>query len=182
MKALGFSSIKNHSMKKLAYLLVLCLAIVSCASPKKEKAAEDTKKEAVVLTIDQLYEDAEKLVDKEVVLQGTVMHVCKNGGGRCFLMGSNEDIIIRVEAGEDIGAFKQEQMGSDLKITGIFTEVRTEADAHNPAKEHGEHAEGEEHNHEHDSEADKAHETIASAQETQEKVYFVRGMKAVEIK
>jgi hypothetical protein len=112
-------------------------------------------------------------VDQEVTVKGTVMHVCKQGGGRCFLMGSTEDTNIRVEAGEKIGAFSQEQMGSDLTITGIFKEVKTEADAHNPAREHD--AE----DHEHDAEAEEAHRIIVEAEEKVEVVYFIEGITVV---
>lgn len=103
------------------------------------------------------------------------MHVCKQGGGRCFLMGSNEDMNIRVEAGEKIGAFRQEQMGSDLTISGIFKEVRTQADAHN---QEGEHGEGEDH--EDDAETEEAHQVIAEAQDASEVVYFIDGLTIVK--
>ena len=71
----------------------------------------------------KLYANIEGLVDKEVVVKGTVSHVCKHSGARCFLMGSTEDISIRVEAGEEIGSFMQEQLGSELEIVGILREV-----------------------------------------------------------
>jgi UDP-2,3-diacylglucosamine pyrophosphatase LpxH len=146
---------------------------------KQEVKTVEVEKAAVVLSIDEVLEQATDLADKEVVVKGTVMHVCKQGGHRCFLMGSNEDITIRVEAGEKIGAFDQEQMGSELQIVGLLKEVKTEADAHNPGKEHGEHAEGEEH--EHDAEANEAHQTIAKNQESAERVFFIEGLKVKEI-
>jgi len=103
------------------------------------------------------------------------MHVCKQGGGRCFLMGSNEDMNIRVEAGEKIGAFRQEQMGSDLTISGIFKEVRTQADAHNPEGEHGEVDDQED-----NAETEEAHRVIAEAQDASEVVYFIDGLTIVK--
>ncbi|HSM46444.1 MAG TPA: hypothetical protein VK872_01400, partial [Draconibacterium sp.] len=105
---------------------------------------------------------------------------CKQGGARCFLMGSNDSINIRVEAGEKIGAFTQEQMGSDLEIKGILKIVLTEADAHNPAKEHGE--ETGEHGEEHSAEDDAAHKIIAESQEGAEVIYFIEGLSVKEVK
>ena len=166
-------------MKKLAFISLLALVLFSCGNQKKQKqdVAEEPK-EAVVLTIDELYKNASNLEDKEVTVKGTVMHVCKQGGGRCFLMGTNEDINIRVEAGEKIGAFDQEQMGSDLEIIGVFKMVKTEAEAHNPGKEHGEHGEEE---HAEDKETENAHKVIAEAQEASEVVYFIEGLKVKEL-
>jgi hypothetical protein len=161
-------------MKRIALLTLIAAFIFSCGNQKSqnEKAPEDAEKSALVYSVDELYANAADLVGQEVTVKGTVMHVCKQGGGRCFLMGSNEDFNIRVEAGEKIGAFSQEQMGSDLTITGIFKEVKTEADAHNPQGEHGEE--------DHDEEAEEAHQIIVQAEEKAETVYFMEGLAIVQ--
>jgi hypothetical protein len=65
-------------------------------------------------------------------------------------------------------------MGSDLTITGIFKEVKTEADAHNPAREHGEE------DHDHDEESEEAHRIIAEAEDKAEVVYFMEGLTIVK--
>jgi hypothetical protein len=160
-------------MKRMAILTFIAMFALSCSNQKKqsEYSAENAESAAVVYSVDELYAHAIDLVGKEITVKGTVMHVCKHGGGRCFLMGSNEDFNIRIEAGEKIGAFKQEQMGSDLTITGIFKEVKTEADAHNPAREHGVA------DHDHDEEAEEAHQVIVAAQEKMEVVYFMEGIR-----
>ncbi len=61
-----------------------------------------------------------------------------SSGQRCQLMGSNENINIKVEAGEKIGAFMQEQMGSDLTIAGILMERNIEPDKHDSNRGQGE--------------------------------------------
>jgi hypothetical protein len=165
-------------MERFALLTLIAAFIFSCGNQKSQNVntSEEAEKSALVYSVDELYANASDLVGKEVTVKGTVMHVCKQGGGRCFLMGSNEDYNIRVEAGEKIGAFSQEQMGSDLTISGIFKEVKTEADAHNPAREHGD----EEADHDHDEEAEEAHRIIAETQEKAEVVYFMEGLTVVK--
>jgi hypothetical protein len=162
-------------MKNLTLLSVIVFMLFGCGNQGK-KQQEAVAQPVVALTVDELYQKAPDLVDKEVVVKGTVMHVCKEGGARCFLMGSNENINVRVEAGEKIGAFKQEQMGSDLEIVGILKEVKTEADAHNPIVEQ---VAGEEPV---DSVRAAAHQIIADAQEAAEVVYFIEGLKVNEEK
>jgi len=159
-------------MNKFVLISLMSILFLGCNNASKQNENQAAEKSAVVYSVDDLYANAAELEGKEVVVKGTVMHVCKQGGGRCFLMGSTEDMNIRVEAGEKIGAFSQEQMGSDLTITGVFKEVRTEADAHNPAGEHGE-----EEAHEEDAETEEAHRIIAEAQEATDVVYFIEGLK-----
>ncbi len=163
-------------MKKVALVSIIALFAFACGqqAKKQETKTAEPEKVAVVLTIDEVLEQAVELADQEVVVKGTVMHVCQHGGQRCFLMGSNEDITIRVEAGEKIGTFDQEQMGSDLEIVGILKEVKTEADAHNPGKEHGENADGE---HAESAETEAAHKIIAENQEVAERIFFIEGLK-----
>lgn len=159
-------------MKNLVLLSAIVFLFFGCGnqSKKQQEAAEPV----VVLTVDELYGKAAELADKEIVVKGTVMHVCKEGGARCFLMGSNENINIRVEAGEKIGAFNQEQMGSELEIVGVLREVKTEAQAHNPIVEQG----GEENV---DSVRAAAHKIIAAAQDSVEVVYFIEGLAVKEL-
>lgn len=167
-------------MKNLALISLFTLFFFGCGNSSKNQeksAASEPVIDVVVLSVDQLYESAAENVDKEIVVKGTVMHVCQQGGQRCFIMGSNEDINIRIEAGEKIGAFSQELMGSELEIVGVLKEVKTEADAHNPGKEHGtETAQNEE-----TAETAEAHKIIAEAQESAEVVYFIEGVKVKEL-
>jgi uncharacterized lipoprotein NlpE involved in copper resistance len=160
-------------MKSLVLLSAIVFLFFGCSNQNK-KQQEAAEQAAVVLTVDELYGKAAELADKEVVVKGTVMHVCKEGGARCFLMGSTEQINIRVEAGEKIGAFNQEQMGSELEIVGILKEVKTEADAHNPIVEEAG-----------DTKVDTvraaAHKIIAEAQEAAEVVYFIEGLAVKEV-
>lgn len=163
-------------MKKIVLLSFIAALLFSCGqAPKNQEAKQETPQiEATVLSIDDVLAQAPDLADKEVVVKGTVMHVCQEGGQRCFLMGSGEEVTIRIEAGEKIGAFKQEQMGSELQIVGILKEVKTAADAHNPG-EHGE-AEMQE-----DSETQNAHKVLAENQASAEREFFIEGIAVKEL-
>lgn len=105
-------------MKKLIVLIVLAAAVLACGNQQKQTATAEG--EIVVLTVDQLMASAPELVDQEILLAGLVTHVCKHGGQRCFVMGSTDEVSIRIEAGDEIEAFKQEHVGDVLQITGIL--------------------------------------------------------------
>lgn len=106
---------------KLLFVLALA-AVVSCTSPNNRK--KDAKlAELPVLSVEEIQAQGKDLVGKEVVIKGTVTHVCKESGARCFVMGASEDNSIRIEAGK-IGSFSQEQMGSGIQVRGILREVK----------------------------------------------------------
>ncbi len=162
-------------MRNLSLLAFIAFILFSCGNQKAQnRLVEKLEQEGTVLTVDQLYENAAELADKEILVRGTVMHVCMEGGERCFIMGSNEDVIIRIEAGEKIGAFSQELMGSEIEVIGVLTAAKTEAEAHNP----GQHGEGEQ---KENVETEKAHQVIAESQEEQETVYYIKGLKSKEL-
>lgn len=104
-------------------MLFLSFALLfSCNNASKQKK-EEKAAELVAMTVDQIQEKGKELVGKEVIVKGLVTHVCKESGARCFVMGSTEDVSIRIEAGK-IGSFSQEQMGSELQVRGILQEVK----------------------------------------------------------
>lgn len=109
-------------MKKTMVLLFSLVVLFSCTNQTKQKKDEKSA-ELTVLTVDELQAQGKDLVGKEVMVKGTVTHVCKEAGARCFVMGSTEDISIRIEAGR-IGSFTQEQMGSDIQVRGTLKEVQ----------------------------------------------------------
>ncbi len=109
-------------MKKTLIVLISVVVLFSCTSQTNRKK-EEKQAQLAALTVDDLQKQAKELVGKEVLVKGTVTHVCKEAGARCFIMGSNEDVIIRIEAGK-IGSFSQDQMGSDIEVRGILHEVQ----------------------------------------------------------
>ncbi|MEI8114786.1 MAG: hypothetical protein WCI54_14210 [Bacteroidia bacterium] len=109
-------------MKKSFLLLLSFVLLISCSNQSKQKK-DDKSAELAVLTVDEVQLKGKDLVGKEVFVKGTVTHVCKESGARCFVMGSTEDVSIRIEAGK-IGSFSQEQMGSDIQVRGILREVQ----------------------------------------------------------
>lgn len=105
-------------MKKLFLLFVLAGFVFACGN--RQNQTQTAEEAVVVLTVDDLMASAANLVDQEVVIKGVITHVCKHGGQRCFVMGLTDDVTIRVEAGDEIEAFKQEHVGDELQIAGVL--------------------------------------------------------------
>ena len=76
------------------FLLLAFLAVVGCSSSNQDKKAELSDQQAVVdegVTVDviSLLSNAEKYDGKEVLVTGTVVHVCKHSGKRLHLMAKD---------------------------------------------------------------------------------------------
>ena len=112
-------------MRKLLVLLIVASSLFACQNAGKQEAKMD---EVVVLTVDEMQKSGAELLGKTVTVVGTVTHVCKQTGERCYLMGSTEDASVRVEAGKAIGSFTQELMGSDLTVNGVVAEFLVDED------------------------------------------------------
>ena len=106
------------------FLLLAFLVFVGCSNSTQDKKTELSDQQAVVdevVTVDlvSLLSNAEKYDGKEVLVTGTVVHVCKHSGKRLHLMANDEKTKIRLESGA-IGQFERELEGSDIIAKGVF--------------------------------------------------------------
>ena len=119
-------------MRKL-YFFVVCLtvgmAFTSCGNSKKQSEESSTTEQVAqgidvskASYVEEILQNAEKEVGKEITLKGFVTHTCKHSGRRCFVMGNDQKTSIRVEARENIGGFNRELIGSELVIKGVLKE------------------------------------------------------------
>lgn len=116
-------------MKNL--LLVAAVILMAACQSKIKQESENPKTESIqtnVVVVDQLLAKAETLVDKPVVVQGHVTHTCKHSGKRCFIVGDDANLSIRVEAGGQIQGFNRELVGNSIAVKGILKERRLTAE------------------------------------------------------
>ena len=113
----------------LTLLLGMTLGLASCGddSNNKEQASAEEMTPAA-LEVDQVLADPDSLVGDTIEIEGICTHICKHGGGKIFLMGSDDTKTLRVEAGESIGSFPQETVNSIVRVTGVLVEDRIDED------------------------------------------------------
>lgn len=118
-------------MKKIMLLAYMAICLVSCTSKNTENKGSDADSTSVaqvsdlaMYSLDSLLAEADQLVNKKVIVKGSVTHTCKHSGKRCFIVGDNENVSMRVEAKGNIGGFNRELVGSELAITGVLKERR----------------------------------------------------------
>jgi len=98
------------------------LFLTSCNNKtNSDPIAEETQTK--VMDVDALLADAENLVGQSVSIEGVCTHICKHGGRKIFLMGSDDTKTIRVEGGE-VGKFDAKCVNNLVTVKGKMCEQR----------------------------------------------------------
>lgn len=142
-------------MKKVNLLLIALASVIAFSSCNSNKKTSETENETetiqTIVTVDELLANAEQELDNVVLVEGVCTHICSHGGKKLFLMGDDDSKTIRVEASDDIGAFKPESVNSIVKVKGTLKEERIDEAyltqwearlAEGVVDEHGEDGEG----------------------------------------
>ena len=110
---------------KLMILLAATTLFAACGGNNKKAAgnATETSQAATAMEIDDVLAKAETLANQEIALEGICTHICKHGGTKIFMMGSDDTKTLRIEAAK-LGSFDQKCVNSIVKVKGILREER----------------------------------------------------------
>ena len=106
-------------MKKIAFLLVMAIAVISCKTDDKKSSDVSKTEEIPFLPVGEFDVKAGDFVNKEVKVQGIVDHVCKHSGKKILLVSDEGKIHINAEE-----RFDAALTGSEIAFTGIVVEER----------------------------------------------------------
>ncbi|MFA7082677.1 MAG: hypothetical protein WC135_08710 [Bacteroidales bacterium] len=113
-------------MRKLSLLLIACIGVVSMLTISSCNSNKNKTEETTITTysVDDLLMKADGLIDTTIIIEGVCTHTCAHGGKKIFLMGSDDTKTIRIEASEQVGAFKKECVNAMVSVTGKVQEER----------------------------------------------------------
>jgi hypothetical protein len=114
-----YESIMTTKFFSLVLLLVLA---VSCGR-QSSKTVDLHDQEISEVTVEAVLADASPFVEKTVAIKGTVVHVCRHGGQRLFIVGENGEDRFRITVGENISEFDIELEGSMIEVNGVVKEL-----------------------------------------------------------
>lgn len=103
-------------------LFILLVLAISCGQ-QTGKTADLGELELSEVTVQSLLADASPFVEKPVSIQGRVVHVCRHGGQRLFIVGEDGEDRFRITVGENISEFDVELEGSMIEVNGIVKEL-----------------------------------------------------------
>ncbi len=107
-------------MKKSLSVIFIVLAITACNNTGDKRTSRENGDPATPVVIDELLKNPGPYVEKKVVVEGLVTHVCRHSGARLHLKAGSTNEFVRVEAKGDIGQFDRELEGDHLEIRGVF--------------------------------------------------------------
>lgn len=120
---------KNYRLILITAITLAAIIFQGCNS-KKHNNSDSAKSEKTrfaeqkIYQVDDVLKDAETLNGKEVEIEGICTHICKHGGKKIFLMGSDDTKTIRIEAGREFGNFKPETVNNVVRVKGKLVEDR----------------------------------------------------------
>jgi hypothetical protein len=113
-------------LKKISLIAIAVLLLTSCGN----KSARNTEnvagsEQAVKVEFASLVENPASYIDKNIVVEGKVVHVCAQTGKKIFIVGENPDIMLQIRAGENMPKFAMELQGSTIAVEGQIARVIT---------------------------------------------------------
>jgi hypothetical protein len=109
-------------MNRIINLLLALSLLVSCGQESR-KSRDTSDQKLIPVTVNEIISDAGPFIDQAVSIKGTVVHVCRHGGQRMFIIGEEGEDRVRITTGEDIAEFDIELEGETVEVTGIVKEL-----------------------------------------------------------
>ena len=137
--------------RNLLMILLVAAITIACGSQNTANQEQTTQEEEIVVeqptvvALADFKDKAESLLGKEVILEGSVIHVCKHGGKKMFITADDPDVRIKIITGEETVSFDTELEGSYIKVLGIVEAIEAEVVDEGELHEEGEHEEDADH-------------------------------------
>lgn len=109
-------------IKKLLLMALVAVTFASCSNKTSQESADNQN---LAVAVDSLLANPDNYVDKEVTIEGAVSHLCAHGGRKAFILGSDENTMIRCDATAEMGgAFPKDVIHTVIRVKGKFVEER----------------------------------------------------------
>jgi hypothetical protein len=112
-------------IKRIFTFALLVALITSCGNTtKKDETAKAIKVEGIeIVNFDSLVAHTDNYIGKKIMVEGKVVHVCRESGKKLFIVGTNPDIRLYIQAGENMSKFPLELLGSEVMVEGTISKV-----------------------------------------------------------
>lgn len=110
-------------IRRIISFVFIAAIISSCGNSGKKEVSSDMAQSDNSLKVEfaSLVENPDNYVDKNIVVEGKVVHVCTVSGKKLFIVGENPDVRLFIAAGEDMPKFPMELLGSEVVVEGTIT-------------------------------------------------------------
>ncbi len=110
-------------VRRISSLIIITAFLVSCGNSGKKDTSSSTANQdgAVKVEFASLVENPENYLNKNIIVEGKVVHVCTMTGKKMFIVGEDPDIRLFIAAGENMPKFPMELLGSEVVVEGLIT-------------------------------------------------------------
>ncbi len=113
--------------KQFYFFIILPFLVLSACNQGSRNEAKKSQTDTATITVLTFEKQADSLVGKPVIIEGTVLHTCKHGGKRMFLVDGTDSIRVEITTGPDIAKFEESLIGSRVRVYGLLKEERIDA-------------------------------------------------------
>ena len=118
-------------MRKITLLAALVITLVSINSvfaqdDVKAKQSAAVAQQAAIVTPESFQDFAAANVGKEVEIKGMVVHVCRHGGKKLFIIGEDPEMRVKINASDKVSVFEPELEGSTIDVVGVIEPIEEE--------------------------------------------------------
>jgi hypothetical protein len=125
-------------MKKVMFLAMISLLVISATSLNaQDKSTSKSTDKVVTVKPDNFQDVAPDLVGKEVEIQGMVVHVCREGGKKMFIVGENPDVSVKITVSKKVNVFEPELEGSTVYVKGIVEPMSSNEEVQQEVEKEG---------------------------------------------
>jgi hypothetical protein len=110
-------------MKKVSGLILTAFVLFSCGTKQQKENQETTTKTLSAISVDKVLSNTSNYVDKEVMVEGLVNHICSHSGKRMFILGEKPDNALKITPNDKIGIFEKKLEGNRVIIKGVLKEL-----------------------------------------------------------
>jgi hypothetical protein len=115
-------------MKKITFLavisfLLLATSAVFAQDMKAKPTAIAAQEQSVVISPEKFQDYAAENVGKEIEITGMVVHVCKHGGKKMFIIGEDPEMKVKIDASDKVSVFMPELEGSTVTVKGVIQPI-----------------------------------------------------------
>ena len=110
-------------MKKIAFLAVLALFMMITGAIFAQDVTMKESDQATVVTPEKFQEFAAEHVGTMVEIQGMVVHVCRHGGKKMFIIGEDPEQRVKIDASDKVSVFEPELEGSTVVVKGTIQPI-----------------------------------------------------------
>lgn len=109
-------------IRNILSFLVAAALISSCGNSGKKESALKPENQNGTASVEfaSLVSNPSDYIGRNISVEGKVVHVCTMSGKKLFITGEDPNVMLYVQAGEEMPKFPMELLGSKIVVEGTI--------------------------------------------------------------